>query len=136
MKAARLATALALLLAAGSACAQGTPGAGLATLVLRLGDADPRSREQAAAQLGQLGAQAHEAVAPPVAALGDEDAYLRGASAAIALGRLGAAARQALPALVGRLSDPSALVRQLAADTLGGLAWPGWMAWPPPRRQA
>lgn len=142
--------AVSFLLACGPSL-RAAPAADIATLVQRLGDADPRLREQAAAQLGQLGAQAPEAVAPLMAALGHEDPYLRGAaamalgqigeaavpaliqalgsertelrgSATIALGRLGAPAGRALPQLVHLLSDPSAQVRQVAAVTLGGLA--------------
>ncbi len=124
--------------------------ADLPALVQALGDQDPKVREQAAAQLGRLGPQAHAAVAPLMAALGHADPYLRGAaavalgqigeaavsalaqalgrgdtelrrSAAIALGRMGAAAGPALPQLLRLLSDASAQVRQVAADTLGGL---------------
>lgn len=128
------------------------PAADPATLALvqRLGDADPKIREHAAAQLAQLGPQAHAAVEPLVAALGHEDVYLRGAaaialgrigeaavpaltqalgsdnaelrwSAAIALGRVGAAASRALPQLTRLLSDPNEQVRQVTAVTLGDL---------------
>jgi CubicO group peptidase (beta-lactamase class C family) len=123
----------------------------VASLVRQLGEADPARREQAAAQLGRLGPRAAAAVEPLVAALGDEDLYLRGAaavalgriggaalpalnqalgsdhagrraSAAIALGRLGAPAGQALPVLIRLLADPSEQVRQVAAVTIGDLA--------------
>ncbi|MFO1340906.1 MAG: serine hydrolase [Burkholderiaceae bacterium] len=126
------------------------PPADVDALVQRLGDADLAVREQAAAQLGRLGPQAHAAVEPLVAALGHDDPYLRGAaavalgqigeaavpaltqaltsddverrwSATIALGRVGAPASQALPELTRLLADPSTQVRQVAAATLGGL---------------
>lgn len=122
----------------------------LAVLVQRLGDEDPRVREQAALQLGRPGPEASVAVEPLLAALRHEDPYLRGAaavalgrigdvalpalvraldsddaelrhSAAIALGRMGPAAVGALPALIRRLADPADEVRQVAASTLGGL---------------
>lgn len=130
------------------------PPADMAALVQGLRDADPKAREQAAAQLGQMGPAA---VAPLMAALTHEDPYLRGAaavalgqigeaavpalarslgsdnaelrwSATIALGRLGAPASQALPELTRLLADPSAQVRQVAAATLGGLAGIGGVA--------
>lgn len=142
-----------LLLLACRPSLQATPAADEAILrtgILNLGDADPRVREQAAAQLGRLGPRAHAAVDPLVAALGHDDPYLRGAaavalgqigeaavpaltralgqhdaelrrSAAIALGRVGAAAGRAVPALIRLLSDPSDPVRQVAAVTLGDL---------------
>jgi len=139
-----------LLLVACATSLRAAPSVDLAALVQRLGDAEPKVREQAALQLGQLGPQAHAAVEPLVAALGHEDPYLRGAaalalgqvgeaalpaltralasdnaelrgSATIALGRLGSLAVKALPELIGLLSDPSEPVRQVAATTLGGL---------------
>ena len=145
------AATLAATPAAVSADNPAAASADIAPLVQRLGDADPRVREQAAAQLGRLGPQAHDAVPPLMVALGHEDPYLRGAaavalgqigdaavpaltlalgsdrtelrwSATIALSRLGAPASRALPALIRLLSDPSEQVRHVAAVTLGGLA--------------
>lgn len=141
--------AILLLLACGQPL-RAAPPADLATLVQRLGDGAPAVREQAAAQLGRLGPQAHAAVQPLLAALGHADPYMRGAaavalgqigdaavpaltqalgsdnaelrrSAAIALGRVGASAGRALPDLIRLLADPDRQVRQVAAATLGGL---------------
>lgn len=138
------------LLACGPLARAAPPDGAAQALVQSLGDADPKIREQAAAQLGQLGPQAHAAVEPLISALSHEDPYLRGAaavalgrigdaavpaltralgsdnaelrlSATIALGRLGAPASQALPELIHLLADPSAQVRHVAAATLGGL---------------
>ncbi len=133
-----------------AAPAAGPSDTSLPALVQRLGDADPRIREHAAAELGRLGPRAHAAVEPLMAALAHDDPYLRGAaavalgqigeaavpsltraldsdnaelrwSAAIALGRVGAPASRALAELTRLLSDPSEQVRQVAAVTLGGL---------------
>lgn len=146
----RLLALVASLLLVGVPCFGATPPTDIDALVQRLGDVDPRVREQAAVQLGQRAARAQSAIQPLMEALGHEDPYLRGAaavalaqigeaavpaltraltrerpelreSAAIALGRLGAPAVQALPELTRLLSDPSDAVRQVAAVTLGGL---------------
>ena len=122
-------------------------------LLQALADPGPRRREEALARLGDLGPETPAVVQTLVAALGDEDLYLRGAaalalgqigapavpalaralqgpssevrwSAAIALGRVGSPALAALPALTKALADPSEHVRQAAAVALGGLGQP------------
>lgn len=126
------------------------PPANVDALTRQLADADLLVREQAVARLGALGPQAMPAMAPLMAALADDDPYLRGAAAvalgqiaapavpaltqalrspdarlrsaaAIALGRMGKAALPAMPALLPLLADADAAVRRLAATTLGGL---------------
>ncbi len=125
-----------------------------------LADPDPRLRDEAMAGLGQLGSDAVAVIDILVAALADEDIYVRGTaavalgriggaavpalaralkdpnaevrwSAAIALGRVGAPARAALPALVKALADPSENVRYAVTVALGGLGKEAQEAVPP-----
>lgn len=128
-------------------------------LLRALADPDPRRREAALACLSALGPETPAVVLALVAALGDEDLYLRGAaalalgrmgapavpalaaalqgpsselrwSAAIALGRVGSPALVALPALTKALADPSEHVRQAATVALGGFGQPAQSAAP------
>ena len=153
----------ALLLTASLAlplCGQTAPAPSAPQALLRaLADPDPRRREEALARLGDLGPATPATIQALVAALGDEDLYLRGAaalalgrigapavpaltqalqgpssdvrwSAAISLGRVGSPALAALPALTKALADASEHVRQAAAVALGGLGQPARSAAP------
>jgi HEAT repeat protein len=78
---------------------------------------DPRVREQAAAALGNAGAEERERVIPALrTALGDDIGAVRYA-AALSLGELGDAG--AVPALCEQLEDGDSMARQAAAIALG-----------------
>jgi CubicO group peptidase (beta-lactamase class C family) len=108
---------LVLLALLAAAPLRAAPAQDLTPWLQQLSSTDPAQREQAATELGRRGAEAAAAVAPLVAALGDGDAYVRGA-AAVALGRIGPAA---VPALVRVLDDGLAPQRVGAATALGRL---------------
>ncbi len=74
--------------------------------------------QETAWALGAMGAEAEPAVPNLIAALGDEDAYVRMLAASV-LGQVGPGARTAIPALTRALVDPKDDVRATAAFALG-----------------
>jgi HEAT repeat protein len=85
----------------------------LSALVAALGDSDSNVRAWAAQAIGEIGAEAAEAVPALVTLLRNGDEGSRN-SACIALRKIGPVAKGALPALREALSDPSAAVRRFA----------------------
>ena len=85
----------------------------LSALVAALGDSDSDVRGWAAQAIGEIGADAAEAVPALVSLLRNGDEGSRN-SACIALRKIGPAAKGALPALRDALSDPSSDVRRFA----------------------
>jgi arylsulfatase A-like enzyme/HEAT repeat protein len=91
----------------------------LPTLLDGLKDNDPVVRANAAAVLGQLGADAKPAVGALSKALGDKEFAVR-AEVAVALGEIGPAARAAVPALLETLkNDDIQLLEPFVLGTLG-----------------
>lgn len=86
----------------------------------KLKDRDRYVRMQAAAALGQIGAEARKAVPALTEALTDEDESIR-QWAAHALGQIGPEARSAVPALTAALRDDNAFVRLKAAEAVWDL---------------
>jgi HEAT repeat protein len=80
----------------------------------------PRYRGPAAVRLGQMGAQAKEAVGDLIQFLESPDPTTRSCVAG-ALGKIGPEARDAVPALVRLLRDTDPHVRAIAAQALGGI---------------
>lgn len=113
----------------------------VASLIGKLGHANPGVRGMAASTLAERGPAAREAVPALAAALSDADLNVR-YWAAQALGRIGPAARDAVPALIGalRTSFPGrglegpqryhADARAVAAEALGRIGPPAQMAVP------
>ncbi len=90
-------------------------------LIARLKDPNPSVRRAAAGDLGQIGAEAKDAVPHLVdLLLKDPDKGVRRAAAS-SLGQIGPAAKDAVPHLVELLKDPDADVRRAAAGALGGI---------------
>lgn len=83
-------------------------------LIKRLKHVDPAVRLHAGVALGDLGAQAVEAV-PALSALLDSDNVSDRKLAALALGYIGAPARSALPALRRALQVGDDSLRRIAA---------------------
>lgn len=82
--------------------------------------ADPKTQNEAAAWVRQLGPKAAETVPALITALKSPEMSVR-QNAAVALSQVGPDAAQAIPALTDALSDPEEPVRRSAADTLGSL---------------
>jgi hypothetical protein len=93
------------------------PKGKVAELIEKLGDADAKTRRQAAKSLVEMGAAAKEAATALIKALGDPDAQVQGL-AAVALGRIGREAKEIMPALIKAFEDPDARVREGAAGAL------------------
>jgi hypothetical protein len=89
----------------------------VATLISTLRSGADVARAEAATTLGDMGADAAEAVPTLSAALRDRDGHVR-SLAAQALGRIGLPARDAVPWLVDALKDKDERVRAAAAEAL------------------
>jgi HEAT repeat protein len=87
-------------------------------LVQQLKSQEAEVRRSAADALGDIGAEARQAVPDLVTALKDPEAMIR-TTTAYALGKMGTEAKQAVPDLIAALKDSDAMVRISAADALG-----------------
>jgi HEAT repeat protein len=98
--------------------------ASIGGLVKALSNPDAGRRAQAAASLGQLGADAKAAITPLVALLKDKDENVR-KSAAEALEQIGSLNQSHLSGLAAALKDANVEVRAAAAAALGKLGSEG-----------
>jgi len=89
----------------------------LSALVIAFGDSDPDVRAWAAQAVGNIGANAADAIPALIDLLKNGDEGSRN-SACIALGQVGPAAKAALPVLRAALSDTSQDVRRFAARAI------------------
>jgi HEAT repeat protein len=111
---------LAGVLALGIFAVSTVEGAEVRDLVAKLSNKDSEVRRQAARELGEMGAEAKDAVGALRKAMRDPDLFVRRFSAE-ALGNIGVEAKAAVPELALALNDEKKEVALAAVESLGKL---------------
>ena len=91
----------------------------ISALILDLQDPNDNVRSSAADALGDLGAEAKDAIPALIVVVQQEQDYWVRNRAIVALGNMGEAAKTAIPDLVALLKDSDEKVHRIAAEALG-----------------